>query len=149
MLGGNLEHFFLNSLSSFLRMPVAFCQASLFSFLCLVIFVSLFPLHSPWLYSFRGLVFICVCFWLLFMCLEFFYGVFRSLVCFLTLVFLSFSLLFLSSQLWSLVFLNWPDFLSVFYNCHGLVCLFLRFVFSGLLFSFFLIFLYCVCLPPI
>ena len=73
MLGGNLEHFSLNSLSSFLRMPVSFCQASLFSFLRLVI-VSLFPLHSPRLCSFRGLVFICVCFWLLFMCLEFCYG---------------------------------------------------------------------------
>ena len=80
------------------------------------------------------------------MCLEFCYGVVSILSLFSYSLSLSFSLLFLSSQLRSLVFLNWPDVLSVFQSCHSPVCLFLRFVFSGLLFSLFLIFLYCAYL---
>lgn len=86
VLGANLEHCFCDSWSSFPRTLVAFCQASLLSF-CLGLFVSLSPLRSPWLYCCRGLLFICSCFWLLPVCLEFCYAVVSILGVFLPLFF--------------------------------------------------------------
>ena len=90
---------------------VAFYQASLFSFFCLGLFVSLSPLHSPWLYCCRGLLFICSCFWLLLTCLEFCYAVVSilglfSYPCFSFLLTVPFIISALKS-----CFLNWPDFL--------------------------------------
>lgn len=110
VLGANLEHCFRDSWSSFPRTLVAFCQASLLSF-CLGLFVSLSPLRSPWLYCCRGLLFICSCFWLLPVCLEFCYAVVSilglfSYPCFSFLLTVPFIISALKS-----CFLNWPDFL--------------------------------------